>query len=118
MKRVTTWRRPRRDPNIPLDRKKVYFFVGGVVLASLIIAVVVIFFVDPVPPPLASLSKEAIRLAHRQPGYFIMRCTMDGCQAPCSDCRSNDYGSWVQMSTSIGNPFMGKLSPNCGARIQ
>src|SRR5260370_788872 len=50
MKRVTTWRCPRRDPNIPLDRKKVYFFVGGVVLASLIIAVVVIFFVDPVPP--------------------------------------------------------------------
>jgi hypothetical protein len=65
----------------------------------------------------AKLSQEAIRLADRHPEYLILRCPTD-CPEKCVNCRSNEFGSWVQIDTAVGNPFMGTASPNCGARIQ
>jgi hypothetical protein len=65
----------------------------------------------------AKLSQEAIRLAERHPEYLILRCPTD-CPEKCVNCRSNEFGSWVQIETLVGNPFMGTASPHCGARIQ
>jgi hypothetical protein len=65
----------------------------------------------------AQLSQEAIRLADRHPEYLILRCPTD-CPEKCANCRSNEFGSWVQIDTAVGNPFMGTASPHCGARIQ
>ena len=65
----------------------------------------------------AKLSQEAIRLANRHPEYLILRCPTD-CPENCVNCRSNEFGSWVQIDTLVGNPFMGTASPHCGARIQ
>jgi hypothetical protein len=65
----------------------------------------------------AKLSEEAIRLADRHPEYLILRCPTD-CPENCLNCRSNEFGSWVQIDTLVGNPFMGTASPHCGARIQ
>jgi hypothetical protein len=65
----------------------------------------------------AQLSQEAIRLADRHPEYLILRCPTD-CPEKCVNCRSNEFGSWVQIDTAVGNPFMGTASPHCGARIQ
>jgi hypothetical protein len=65
----------------------------------------------------AKLSQEAIRLAERHPEYLILRCPTD-CPEKCVNCRSNEFGSWVQIDNSVGNPFMGTVSPHCGARIQ
>jgi hypothetical protein len=65
----------------------------------------------------AQLSQEAIRLADRHPEYLILRCPTD-CPDKCANCRSNEFGSWVQIDTAVGNPFMGTASPDCGARIQ
>jgi hypothetical protein len=65
----------------------------------------------------AKLSQEAIRLADRHPEYLILRCPTD-CPENCVNCRSNEFGSWVQIDTLVGNPFMGTASPHCGARIQ
>jgi hypothetical protein len=65
----------------------------------------------------AQLSQEAIRLADRHPEYLILRCPTDSPEK-CANCRSNEFGSWVQIDTAVGNPFMGTASPHCGARIQ
>ena len=65
----------------------------------------------------AKLSEEAIRLADRHPEYLILRCPTD-CPENCVNCRSNEFGSWVQIDPLVGNPFMGTASPHCGARIQ
>jgi hypothetical protein len=65
----------------------------------------------------AKLSEEAIRLAERHREYLILRCPTD-CPEKCVNCRSNEFGSWVQIDTLVGNPFMGTASPHCGARIQ
>jgi hypothetical protein len=65
----------------------------------------------------ATLSEEAIRLADHRQEYLIVRCPPD-CPEKCVNCRSNEFGSWVQLDTVIGNPFMGTLSPHCGARLQ
>ena len=65
----------------------------------------------------AKLSQEAIRLADRHPEYLILRCPTD-CPENCVNCRSNEFGSWVQIDPLVGNPFMGTASPHCGARIQ
>jgi hypothetical protein len=65
----------------------------------------------------AKLSQEAIRLAERHLEYVILRCPTD-CPEKCANCRSNEFGSWVQIDTLVGNPFMGTASPHCGARIQ
>jgi hypothetical protein len=65
----------------------------------------------------ARLSEEAIRLADRHPEYLILRCPTD-CPEKCVNCRSNEFGSWVQIETAVGNLFMGTASPHCGARIQ
>ena len=65
----------------------------------------------------ARLSQEAIRLTDRHPEYLIPGCPTD-CPEKCANCRSNESGSWVQIDTAVGNPFMGTASPHCGARIQ
>jgi len=65
----------------------------------------------------ATLSQEAIRLASRHGEYQILRCPPD-CPEKCRNCRSNDFGSWIQVNPVVGNPFMGMASPHCGARIQ
>jgi hypothetical protein len=65
----------------------------------------------------ARLSEEAIRLADHHPEYLILRCPTD-CPEKCVKRRSNEFGSWVQIDTVVGNPFMGTASPHCGARIQ
>ena len=65
----------------------------------------------------AKLSEEAIRLADRHREYLILRCPTD-CPENCVNCRSNEFGSWVQIDPLVGNPFMGTASPHCGARIQ
>ena len=65
----------------------------------------------------AKLSQEAIRLADRHPEYLILRCPTD-CPENCVNCRSNEFGSWVQIDPLVGNPFMGTASPHCGVRIQ
>ena len=65
----------------------------------------------------ATLSEEAIRLVDHHQEYLIVRCRPD-CPEKCVNCRSNEFGSWVQMDAVIGNPFMGTLSPHCGARLQ
>jgi len=62
----------------------------------------------------AQLGQEAIRLADRHPEYLILRCPTD-CPEKCANCRSNEFGSWVQIDTLVGNPFMGTASPRCGA---
>jgi hypothetical protein len=65
----------------------------------------------------ATLSEEAIRLADRHQEYLIVRCPPD-CPEKCVNCRSDEFGSWVQIDPLVGNPFMGTASPRCGARIQ
>jgi hypothetical protein len=65
----------------------------------------------------AKLSEEAIRLAEHHTEYLILRCPTD-CPEKCVNCRSNEFGSWVQVDTVVGNPFMGTASPHCGARVQ
>jgi hypothetical protein len=65
----------------------------------------------------ATLSEEAIRLADHHQEYLIVRCPPD-CPEKCVNCRSNEFGSWVQLDAVIENPFMGTLSPHCGARLQ
>jgi hypothetical protein len=57
------------------------------------------------------------RMADRHPEYLILRCPTD-CPENCVNRRSNEFGSWVQIDTLVGNPFMGTASPHCGARIQ
>ena len=65
----------------------------------------------------AKLSQEAIRLADRHTEHLILRCPTD-CPEKCVNCRSNEFGSWIQIDTLVGNPFMRTASPHCGARIQ
>src|SRR5262245_59083625 len=65
----------------------------------------------------AKLSQEAIRIANHHSEYLILQCPTD-CPEKCVNCRSNEFGSWVQIDPSVGNPFMGTASPHCGARIQ
>jgi hypothetical protein len=60
---------------------------------------------------------SAIRLADRHQEYLILRCPTD-CPENCVNCRSNEFGSWVQIDHLVGNPFMGTASLHCGARIQ
>jgi hypothetical protein len=54
----------------------------------------------------AQLSQEAIRLPDRHPEYLILRCPTD-CPEKCTNCRSNEFGSWVQIDAAVGNPSMG-----------
>jgi hypothetical protein len=65
----------------------------------------------------AKLSLEAVRLADGHEEYLILRCP-PGCPENCVNCRSNEFGSWVQTDALVGNPFIGTESPHCGARIQ
>lgn len=44
----------------------------------------------------ATLSQEAIRLAARHREYLILRRPAD-CPVKCVNCRSNEFGSWVQL---------------------
>jgi hypothetical protein len=39
-------------------------------------------------------------------GDLILRCPMN-CPEKCVNCRSNKLGSWVQIDTLVGNPFVG-----------
>lgn len=48
-----------------------------------------------------ALSAKAEKLAADQPGYYIASCPMV-------------KKSWVQISTTIDNPYMGKTMPTCG----
>jgi len=48
------------------------------------------------------LSTEAIALARKQKGYFIMTCPMA-------------QADWVQRTRSVANPYLGKDMPTCGS---
>jgi len=52
-----------------------------------------------------SFSKRAVHVAEGKPGYYVAHCPM----VP------NDEGDWVQTSTRISNPYMGKAMPSCGS---
>jgi hypothetical protein len=52
-----------------------------------------------------TVSKEALRLADGQPGYFHAHCPM----VP------KDQGDWVQTSKKINNPYFGKSMLTCGS---
>jgi hypothetical protein len=47
------------------------------------------------------LSVEAVKLASGQPGYHVVHCSMAN-------------KDWVQTSTTIGNPYLGKDIAGCG----
>jgi len=47
------------------------------------------------------VSQQALPLAAGRPGYFIVSCPMAG-------------SDWVQTSSKISNPYLGKKMPTCG----
>ena len=49
----------------------------------------------------AKLSDAAVKLASGQPGYHVAHCSMAN-------------KDWVQTSTTIGNPYLGKDMAGCG----
>jgi hypothetical protein len=49
----------------------------------------------------AKLSDEAVKIASGQPGYHVVHCSMAN-------------KDWVQTSTTIGNPYLGKDMAGCG----
>ena len=51
------------------------------------------------------LSHQAAHLADHQKGYYLAHCPM----VP------NDEGEWVQTTTKISNPYMGKAMATCGS---
>ena len=51
-----------------------------------------------------SLSKEALKIAKGQPGYFHAHCPM----VP------GKQGDWVQTNKTINNPYFGKSMLKCG----
>lgn len=51
-----------------------------------------------------SLSKEALKIAKGQPGYFHAHCPM----VP------GKQGDWVQTNQTINNPYFGKSMLKCG----
>lgn len=51
------------------------------------------------------LSKSAAHLASGKKGYYLAHCPM----VP------NEEGNWVQTSTKISNPYMGKSMLTCGS---
>jgi hypothetical protein len=55
---------------------------------------------------LAKLSEEASRLADRHAEYLILRCPTD-----CPEnCRSNEFGSWLQIDTLLAIPLWERLA--------
>ena len=51
-------------------------------------------------------SAKAIRIANDHSEYLILQCPTDGPEK-CVNCRSNEFGSWVQIDPFVGNPFVG-----------
>ena len=54
-----------------------------------------------------SLSKRAVHVAENKPGYFVMHCKMF----------PKGEGDWVQTSSTVNNPYMGKSMPSCGTIV-
>lgn len=61
-----------------------------------------------------AMSAQVIKLASGNAGYFRMGCSMAGCPSPCEPCETVKYGDWIQISSVVQNPFMGRAHPNCG----
>ena len=60
------------------------------------------------------LSSDAVSLARGQSGYFIAHCPIENCPEPCRGCPMDRFGPWVQVSTKIENPYMGRAHSRCG----
>lgn len=54
-----------------------------------------------------TLSRDAVAVAKGHTGYHVAFCPM----VP------DDAGYWVQTSTKIANPYMGKRMPGCGSIV-
>lgn len=59
------------------------------------------------------LSKQAIELAARNSGYYVMHCKMP-CPMVCNPCITVRMGKWVQRAPVPENPFMGLAQMQCG----
>jgi len=59
------------------------------------------------------LSEKAVKLARKQPGYYVVQC-IEPCQEHCSSCPMDDFGAWVQATPEVGNPFLGQAKLHCG----
>jgi hypothetical protein len=64
------------------------------------------------------LSEETLPLAYHQSGYYIARCPGQQCMEKCNGCPMSEFSPWVQVSTAIENPFMGRAHPHCGVIAQ
>ena len=54
-----------------------------------------------------SLSKRAVHVTENKPGYFVIHCKMF----------PKGEGDWVQTTSKINNPYMGRSMPGCGTII-
>lgn len=59
------------------------------------------------------ISKQAVELAARNDGYYVMWCAMP-CPMKCSPCLTDRMGRWVQRAPVPENPFMGLTQSRCG----
>lgn len=60
------------------------------------------------------LSKAAVALGGGRAGYFVMHCAITGCAEPCTNCPMDRFGSWLQTSREVENPYMGLAHLKCG----
>lgn len=62
----------------------------------------------------SAMSSEVIKIASGNRGYYRVGCSMANCPSGCAPCDTVKFGEWIQITTVVQNPFMGRTHSDCG----
>lgn len=62
----------------------------------------------------SAMSSEVIKIASGNTGHYRVGCSMADCPSACAQCATVKFGDWIQTSTVVQNPFMGRAHSDCG----